>query len=53
MCAYMQAGSHSALHLINAEYAAVKQRNDMQRQRVDEMLTQRLAIEQKTKQVCS
>eukprot|EP00877_Chromochloris_zofingiensis_P002084 jgi/Chrzof1/11877/Cz06g13080.t1 len=45
-----KAGSHSALHLINAEYAAVKQRNDMQRQRVDEMLTQRLAIEQKTKQ---
>jgi hypothetical protein len=46
-----QAGSHTPLQHIHAEYAEIRGRNEMQQARVEDILSQRLAVEQRTKQV--
>jgi hypothetical protein len=47
----LQAGSHTPLQHIHAEYAEIRGRNEMQQARVEDILSQRLAVEQRTKQV--
>jgi len=43
-------GSQAPIYAINAEHAELKQRNEQQRRRVDDVLTERLQLEQKAKQ---
>lgn len=47
----LQAGSHTPLQHIHAEYAEIRGRNEAQQARVEDILSQRLALEQRTKQV--
>jgi hypothetical protein len=47
----LQAGSHTPLQHIHGEYAEIRGRNEMQQARVEDILSQRLAVEQRTKQV--
>jgi len=42
-------GSQTPVYAITAEHAEIKSRNDQQRKRVDEVLTERLQLESKTK----
>lgn len=44
-------GSQSPISSITSEHADLKKRNDNQRKRVDDILTERFSVEQKTKQV--
>ena len=46
-----QVGSQTPTYTITSEHAELKERNDQQRKRVDDVLTNRLQMEQKTKQV--
>ncbi|KAF6253295.1 intraflagellar transport protein IFT-71/74 [Scenedesmus sp. NREL 46B-D3] len=46
-----KAGSHTPLQHIHAEYAEIRGRNEAQQARVEDILSQRLALEQRTKQV--
>ena len=43
-------GSQTPVYAINSEHQQLKERNDQQRRRVDEVLTERLQMEQKAKQ---
>lgn len=44
-------GSSAPIPTIQAEHNQLKERNDAQKKRVDEILTQRLTLEQKSKQI--
>jgi intraflagellar transport protein 74 len=44
-----QVGSQTPTYLIQQEHAALLQRNEAQKRRVDEVLTERLALEEKTR----
>lgn len=46
-----QAGSQASLQHIHAEFTDIKARNEAQQARVEDILSQRLALEQQTKQV--
>lgn len=46
-----QAGSQAPLQHIHAEFADIKSRNEAQQARVEDILSQRLALEQQAKQV--
>jgi hypothetical protein len=46
-----QAGSQAPLQHIHAEFTDIKARNEAQQARVEDILSQRLALEQQTKQV--
>ena len=47
----VQAGVHAPLPNIQAEYLEVADRNQSQRSRVEELITDRLSLEQAAKQV--
>jgi hypothetical protein len=47
----VQAGVHAPLASIQAEYLQVASRNQAQRARVEELITDRLSLEQAAKQV--
>ncbi len=47
-----KAGSHTPLAALAQEHAALKERNAQQQARADEIVSARLAAEQKTRQVC-
>jgi hypothetical protein len=47
-----KAGSHTPLAALAQEHAALKERNTQQQARADEIVSARLAAEQKTRQVC-
>jgi hypothetical protein len=46
-----QAGSQAPLQHIHAEFTDIKARNEAQQARVEDILSQRLALEQQAKQV--
>eukprot|EP00798_Chlamydomonas_sp_ICE-L_P011195 gene11195-18812_t len=48
-CVLDKVGSQTPIYSINADQAALKERNDIQRKRVDEVLTERLQLESKAK----
>lgn len=47
----LQVGSQAPVYVIQQEMSSLRDRNDQQRKRVDEVLTERLNLEAKTKQV--
>jgi hypothetical protein len=47
----VQVGSQTPIYAINSEHSSLRERNEQQRRRVDDVLTERLQLEQKTKQV--
>lgn len=46
-----QVGSQTPVHLITAEHVGLKERNEQQRKRVEDIVSERLQLEQKVKQV--
>lgn len=49
----LQVGSQTPIYMIQQEHSALRERNDQQRKRVDEVLTERLNLEAKAKHVSS
>ena len=46
-----QVGSQTPVYAVNSEFAALKDRNEQQRRRVDDVLTKRLQLEKRAKEV--
>ncbi len=46
-----QVGSQTPVYAVNSEFGALKERNELQRRRVDDVLTKRLQLEKRAKQV--
>lgn len=51
LCHHSQVGSQTPIFLIQQEHTSLRDRNEQQRKRVDEVLTERLNLEAKAKQV--
>ena len=47
----LQVGSQTPVYAVNAEHGTLKERNELQRRRVDDVLTKRLQLEKRAKEV--